>query len=71
MIETADSSDDLENCLKDIGCNERTAKEFNSSDKQTRILILNRQRRALMDIIHENQKKVDRVDYIIDKIERG
>lgn len=70
MAEIADSTADLKQCLKDIGCDENTVKEFRDSDKSSRIRILKKHRRNLMDSVHENQKRVDRLDYIIDKIER-
>lgn len=71
MTEIADSTADLNQCLKDIGCDEKTVNEFKNSNKSARIRILKKQRRTFMDSVHENQKRVDRVDYIIDKIERG
>lgn len=71
MAKIADSTADFKQCLKDIGCDEKTVKDFKDSDKSSRIRILKKQRRTLMDSIHENQKRIDRVDYIIDKIERG
>lgn len=71
MTEIADSTADLNQCLKDIGCDEKTVNEFKNSNKSARIRILKKQRRTFMDSVHETQKRVDRVDYIIDKIERG
>lgn len=67
----ADSTADIEQCLRDIGCSEKTAEEFKAADTPVRMRILKKQRRALMDSVHENQQRVDRVDYIIEKMKNG
>lgn len=62
---------DSEQCMRDIGCNAETAAEFKTGDVGKRIRILQKQRRALMDSVHKNQKRIDRVDYIINELERS
>lgn len=69
MDSSTDSITDFEQCLNDIGCDKKTAEEFKSSDPLKRIRLLKKHRRALMQNVRENQKKVDWVDYIISRLE--
>lgn len=69
MDSSTDSITDFEQCLSDIGCDKKTAEEFKSSDPLKRIRLLKKHRRALMQNVRENQKKVDWVDYIISRLE--
>lgn len=71
MDSTTDSIIDFEQCLRDIGCDKKTAEEFKCSDSLKRIRLLKKHRCTLMQNVRENQKKVDWVDYIISRLERG
>ena len=74
MAEFRDSEKAVRQCLKDCGCDERTAEQFLAYGQEARrrdqIRHLNRRRRSLMDDLHENQKKVDCIDFMIRELER-
>ncbi len=69
MDGVTDTAAEIEQYMKDIGCDMKTAEEFKEADKKKRIRILKLQRRTLMNRVHEDQKRVDRVDFIIDRLE--
>lgn len=74
MTEFWGSEKEILQCLKDCGCDERTAKQFLAYGQEARprdqIRLLNRRRRSLMDDLHENQKKVDCIDFMIRELEQ-
>lgn len=61
-------------CLKDYGCDDRMTELFLAYGQESRtrdqIRLLSRQRQSLMNDLHETQKRVDCIDYIIRKLEQ-
>lgn len=74
MIGYRHSAEEIVKCLKDSGCDERTTEQFLVYEKENRtgdqIRLLNRSRRSLMTDLHESQKRVDCIDYIIRELEQ-
>lgn len=74
MAEFQNSEKGILQCLKDCGCDERTAEQFIAYGQEARlrdqIRLLNRRRRSLMDDLHENQRKVDCIDFMIRELEQ-
>ena len=74
MFEYQRSAEETVICLKDCGCDERTAEQFLAYEKEDRtkdqIRLLNKSRRSLMDDLHKSQKKVDCIDFIIRELEQ-
>ena len=66
-----DSTCDLKQCIKDIGCDNTLAEKFASGSLSERLVLLKKHRQALMDNMHDNQRKIDCVDYIINKIQEA
>ncbi|MDE6014967.1 MAG: hypothetical protein K2H41_04560 [Acetatifactor sp.] len=61
-------------CLKDCGCDEEQYKEYmelvKSDDNRGQIIFLRRQRTRVMEKLHDAQKEVDCIDYIIRMLEK-
>lgn len=61
-------------CLESLGCSRETAEQFFVLEQENRICeqirLLNRERKNRMDDLHEAQKKVDCIDYIIRELEQ-
>ena len=59
--------------LKDCGCDEEQYKQYmelvKSDDYRGQIIFLRRQRTRVMDKLHDAQKEVDCIDYIIRMLE--
>lgn len=54
----------LEN-LKDAGCEQNFINEFFKYDKKTQLNLLKNHRINLLDRLHESQKQIDCLDYLI------
>ena len=63
----------LEN-LSDMGCDERQTssmkKLYKEGDKETLLRDLRQCRCRLMDELHDSQKKVDNIDFLIRQIQK-
>ena len=61
-------------CLSDIGCSDEQEKKakmlYDSGQKAELIRYLKSCRCGLVDEMHESQRKVDRIDYLIRKAEK-
>ncbi len=61
-------------CLKDAGCTDEDAldiiKYCENNETQKELSLLSKQRNRLMDELHESQKKIDCLDYLIYQIEK-
>lgn len=61
--------------LKEIDCDEKLietiTEQIINKDTETVRLLLRRHRRALMDRLHENEKKVDDLDLLIYQINKN
>lgn len=55
--------------LKDAGCGPVLIEDFMKLNKQgeikSQLILLSKQRKFLLDNVHENQKKLDCLDYLI------
>lgn len=55
--------------LKDAGCNEEMIQSFIQlqalGEMERMFKLLSKQRRALLDGVHENQRKLDCLDYLL------
>lgn len=60
--------------LKDAGCGSDIIEDFMEDMREDRtsngIQILREHRRFLLDSLHENQKKIDNLDYLIYQIQK-
>lgn len=66
--------DDFSCCLKDIGCDQQMIAEFlkdeHRCDVDKQLSILEKQRRITLDQLHDNQKKIDCIDYLIYQLKK-
>ncbi|MBS6603442.1 MAG: hypothetical protein KH301_06785 [Brachyspira sp.] len=62
-------SDDILQNLKDAGCDstitDRVIVLLNSGDKVAALNLLAKHRTGLLDLLHENQKKIDCLDFLV------
>lgn len=60
---------EIEQNLKDAGCSGRTIQEFFSysgnDEEDKRVTLLERHREALLDEVHNEEKKISCLDYLI------
>lgn len=57
--------------LKDIGCNDIKIKEFMAfNDKKDKLKFLTEYRKILIDSYHKEIEKIDRLDYLVVKIQK-
>lgn len=57
--------------LKDIGCNDIKIKEFMAfKDKKDKLKFLTEYRKILIDSYHKEIEKIDRLDYLVVKIQK-
>lgn len=66
MIE--DKNKIIEN-LKDANCNDSLIKEFLQLKTDGKLRLLSQHRKNLLEALHENQKQIDCLDYLIFNIE--
>lgn len=61
--------------LQDAGCNEKIIKEFfellDKKDTEKIMILLEKYRSSILSAIHENQKEIDILDYLIYDIKKG
>ena len=74
MPEASDARAILRENLKDAGCDLKTISrcEVLAQDKKKAELmrVLSLHRRALLDAVHENERRIDCLDYLIYQIEK-
>lgn len=67
--------DDFLQNLKDAGCESQTIEKvcrlYHSGQVQDAVKILRRHRCSLMDSLHESQRKVDCLDFLVRRMEKG
>lgn len=60
--------------LKDAGCDSETIQEFTAKikkeSKEEGILLLERYRRSLLDVLHTDQRKIDCLDYLVYQLKK-
>lgn len=72
-----DDNDEIKmiSCLEDCGCPEKLIEQFLLYRKENEIKkqmsLLHRHRYDLLDILHDDQRKIDCLEYIIYRIEKG
>ncbi len=68
------SREDLIQNLLDAGCGGETAAQFlgclDKGDLQKAMKLLERQRSALLESVHEGQRKIDCLDYLVYQMNR-
>ncbi len=58
--------------LKAAGCSAKTIETFFSyQETEKKILLLERQRRKLLDDVHDKERKIICLDYLMDQISSG
>lgn len=66
--------DDLSCCLKDAGCDHNTIREFLKDEQRyeidKQICILEKQRSITLDQLHDDQKRIDCIDYLIYQLKK-
>ena len=68
------NSNEIELCLKDAGCQKQMIDEYIESiehhDLNKQLLLLKKQKCLLLEKLHENQKQIDCLDYLIYTIKK-
>lgn len=61
--------------LEDAGCDEKTVEQFmeleEAGEKQRQLKLLERHRRSLLEKVHENEKQIDCLDYLVFQMKKG
>ena len=74
MPEASDKRAILRENLKDAGCNQDTicrCEVLAQGEKKGELMrVLSQHRRTLLDTVHENQRRIDCLDYLIYQIEK-
>ena len=74
MPEASDKQAILRENLKDAGCDPdmiRRCEVLVQSEKQGELMqVLSLHRRALLDVVHKNERRIDCLDYLIYQIEK-
>ncbi|MDE6259829.1 MAG: hypothetical protein K2M42_03040 [Oscillospiraceae bacterium] len=74
MPEASDAQAILRENLKDAGCDQETicrCEVLARGEKKAELMrALSLHRRALLDAVHENQRRIDCLDYLIYQIEK-
>ncbi len=64
----------IQNCLEDAGCScdqiDRFLSVYSQISLDERIRLLKQYRHPLMEELHAIQKKVDRLDYLVNEMKR-
>ena len=74
MSETDRNDTDVETRqnLKAAGCSAKTIETFFSyQETEKKILLLERQRRELLDDVHDKERKIICLDYLMDRMNSG
>ena len=74
MPEASDKQAILRESLKDAGCDPdmiRNCEILVQSEKQGELMrVLSQHRRALLDTVHENERRIDCLDYLVYQLEK-
>ena len=74
MPEASDKQAILRENLKDAGCDPdmiRRCEALAQSEKQGELMrVLSQHRRALLDTVHENERRIDCLDYLVYQLEK-
>ena len=74
MPEASDKQAILRENLKDAGCDPdmiRRCEALAQSEKQGELMrVLSQHRRALLDAVHENERRIDCLDYLVYQLEK-
>lgn len=74
MAETSDTRDTLRQNLLDVGCGSdivRLCMDLAQSGKNAELLrLLSLHRRELLDAVHQNEKRIDCLDYLVYQIKK-
>lgn len=64
--------EDMMICLKDSGCEAQLIDEFLAclEDGQRQSILLKRQKCILLEKLHENQRQIDCLDYLLYKLKK-
>lgn len=58
--------------LVDVGCSQDCIEQYKRlTDDEQRFLYLRQYRRCLLDKIHDKQKQLDRLDYLLHQLKKG
>lgn len=58
--------------LVDVGCSAECIEQYKRlTDDEQRFLYLRQYRRCLLDKIHDKQKQLDRLDYLLHQLKKG
>ncbi|WP_292280721.1 hypothetical protein [Megasphaera sp.] len=58
--------------LVDVGCSQDCIEQYKRlADDEQRFLYLRQYRRCLLDKIHDKQKQLDRLDYLLHQLKKG
>lgn len=67
-----DTDVEIRQNLKAAGCSAKTIETFFSyQETEKKILLLERQRRKLLDDVHDKERKIICLDYLMDRISSG
>lgn len=70
-----DSEEDVIQNLKDAGCNQETIDSFmkcmGQNDLNGQLQLMEGQRKCLLDRVHEEEKQIDCLDYLVYQIGRN
>lgn len=74
-MQLCDSEESIIQNLRDAGCDEKAVAAFldcvRNGKEPEFYLLLKKQRSRLLDIVHEEQKKIDRLDYLLYRMQRA
>ncbi len=69
------SEEDVIQNLKDAGCDKKTIERFmkcmDQDDVSGQLRLMKEQRRCLLNRVHEEEKKIGCLDYLVYQMERG
>lgn len=73
MAKGGESISDIAGCLRDCGCSDEQIRQYLAYEtehhKTRQIRLLMRHRRSLMQNLHQTQREIDCIDFIIRKLE--
>lgn len=71
MVDISVQKEIIEN-LEDAGCDDSVIGQFlkmgNEQKRQEQLRLLSCHRKTLLNVVHENQKRIDCLDYLIHKL---
>ncbi len=70
-----DSEEDVIQNLRDAGCDQKIIKTFmaymDQDDLNSQMRLMDEQRKRLLDRVHEEEKKIDCLDYLVHQMGRS